>query len=154
LPRIHLTTEIKNATIEVVFDLIRSIDLHIISSEKSREIAITLRTTGLISLGETVTWQAKHLGFTQELTSKITGYQAPFYFADEMVSGAFKSFRHEHFLSLIDGIVIVKDVFDYCSPFGFLGKIADSIFLRRHMTNFLKERNIVIRDFAESDKWN
>jgi|TARA_B110000240_G_C13415284_1_gene417027 ligand-binding SRPBCC domain-containing protein len=153
LPTIKLTTEINNTTIEIVFDLIRSIDLHKISADKSHEEAIAGKTSGLISLNETVTWRAKHLGFTQELTSKITAYVFPFFFADEMVKGAFKSFRHEHYLTQKNGKVIVKDVFKYESPFGFLGKLADTLFLERYMTTFLKERNLVIKNFAESDKW-
>jgi ligand-binding SRPBCC domain-containing protein len=70
-----------------------------------------------------------------------------------MVKGAFKSFRHEHYLTQKNGKVIVKDVFKYESPFGFLGKLADALFLERYMTTFLKERNLVIKNFAESDKW-
>jgi hypothetical protein len=98
LPIIKLTTEINNANVEIVFDLIRSIDLHKIAAHKSKEEAIAGKTSGLISLNETVTWKAKHLGFTQELTSKITDYIYPTFFANEMVKGAFKSFRHAHYL--------------------------------------------------------
>lgn len=153
MPTIKLTTEINNTNIEIVFNLIRSIDLHKISTKNSNEEAIAGRITGLISLNETVTWRARHLGFTQELTSKITDYIFPTFFADEMVKGAFKSFRHEHFLEQKKNIVIVKDVFIYESPFGFLGKIADFIFLKRYMINFLKERNKVIKEFSETDNW-
>ena len=153
MPIIKLTTEINNANIEIVFDLIRSIDLHKISTHKSKEEAIAGKTSGLISLNETVTWRAKHLGFTQELTSKITDYIAPTFFADEMVKGAFKSFRHEHYLSQKKDNVIVKDVFEYAAPLGFLGKLADFLFLESYMTNFLKERNLVLKDFAETDQW-
>jgi ligand-binding SRPBCC domain-containing protein len=153
LPVIKLTTEINNATIEIVFDLIRSIDLHKISTHKSKEEAIAGKTSGLISLNETVTWRAKHLGFTQELTSKITDYRYPTFFADEMVKGAFESFRYEHYLTKKKNNVIVKDVFEYAAPLGFLGKLADFLFLKKYVTNFLKERNLVLKDFAETDRW-
>lgn len=153
MPTIKLTTEINCDDIHLVFNLIRSIDLHKISTKKTKEKAITGKTSGLISLNETVTWRAKHLGFTQELTSIITDCVAPNFFADEMVSGAFKSFRHEHYLEQKGKLVIVKDVFKYKSPFGFLGNIADFLFLERYMTNFLRERNTVIKDFAETNKW-
>lgn len=153
MPTIKLTTEINNSNIEIVFDLIRSIDLHKISTQKSSEKAIAGKISGLISLHETVTWQAKHLGFTQQLTSKITDYVFPTFFADEMVKGTFKSFRHEHYLEQKNEKIIVKDVFEYQSPLGFLGKIADFIFLKKYMENFLKDRNQVIKEFAETDKW-
>lgn len=98
MPKIELKTEINTTNIEVVFNLIRSIDLHKISTKKSKETAISGKTSGLISFGETVTWRAKHFGFYQKLTSKITDYKFPTYFVDEMQKGAFKSFRHEHLL--------------------------------------------------------
>ena len=153
MPKIHLETIINIADINIVFNLIRSIDLHKISTKNSKEEAIAGKTSGLISLNETVTWRAKHLGFTQELTSIITDFKAPTFFADEMVHGAFKSFRHEHYLELKEEKVIIKDIFHYVSPLGVLGKIADVIFLKRYMQHFLIERNKVIKDYAESGKW-
>ncbi|WP_218599306.1 SRPBCC family protein [Polaribacter sp. NJDZ03] len=153
MPKIQLETIINIADINIVFNLIRSIDLHKISTKNSKEEAISGKTSGLISLNETVTWRAKHLGFTQELTSIITDFKAPTFFADEMVHGAFKSFRHEHYLELKEEKVIVKDIFHYVSPLGVLGKIADVIFLKRYMQHFLIERNKVIKDYAESGKW-
>jgi len=42
--------------INVVFDLIRNIDFHKISTKKSNEEAIAGKTSGLIALNETVTW--------------------------------------------------------------------------------------------------
>ncbi|WP_299013714.1 SRPBCC family protein [uncultured Polaribacter sp.] len=153
MPTIHLTTVINTNNIELVFNLIRSIDLHIISTKKSNEKAIDGKTKGLIGLNETVTWQAKHLGVTQKLTSKVTDYVFPTFFADEMVKGAFKSFRHEHYLEQKEGQVIIKDVFKYSAPLAFLGKVADFLFLKKYMTNFLKDRNVTIKDFAETEKW-
>ena len=153
MPKIELETIICIDDINVVFDLIRSIDFHKISTEKSKEEAIAGKTSGLISLNETVTWRAKHLGFTQELTSIITDFDAPFFFADEMLKGIFKSFRHEHYLKQFDERIIVKDIFEYESPFGFLGKIADFLFIKRYMQIFLMERNTMIKEYAESGKW-
>lgn len=145
---INLLTRI-NAPIDVVFDLSRSIDLHKISTAHTNEEAIAGRTSGLIELGETVTWRAKHLGFTQELTTKITFFERPDYFIDEMVKGAFQSFKHEHIFSLDDGLTLMTDVFAYRSPFGILGKFIDVLFLKRYMTNLLMTRNLTIKEFAE-----
>ena len=66
-----------NAPIEIVFDLSRSIDMHIESTKQTGEQAIAGRKSGLIELGETVTWRAKHFGIWQSLTSKITDYNYP-----------------------------------------------------------------------------
>lgn len=152
MPTIVLFTEIK-AKQELVFDLSRSIDLHLISTKKTNEKAISGKTSGLIELGETVTWRAKHLGVYQNFTSKVTGCESPSYFADIMLSGAFKTFEHQHFFSHENGVTLLKDVMMYTSPLGILGKLAYVLFLTQYMTNFLILRNNTIKAFAETNKW-
>ena len=152
MPRIELRTEIK-ANKEIVFDLARSIDLHKISTEHTNETAIAGKTNGLIELNESVTWRAKHFGLYQILTSKITEFDRPNYFADEMVSGAFSEFKHEHHFENLNGGTLMTDFFDYKSPLGILGKLADKIFLEKYMIDLLSERNRIVKEFAESDKW-
>ncbi len=152
MPRIELQTEIK-ADIELVFDLTRSIDFHRISTEHTGEKAIAGRTSGLLEAGETVTWRAKHFSIYQNLTSRVTGFQRPVYFADEMVKGAFEGFRHEHFFSKSKEGTLMIDVFEYQSPLGFLGKIADNLFLEKYMTRFLSRRNESLKLFLETGRW-
>ncbi|MGS0527314.1 SRPBCC family protein [Zobellia nedashkovskayae] len=136
-----------------MFDLSRSIDLHKISTEHTNETAIAGKTSGLIGLDESVTWRAKHFGVYQLLTSKITEFESPNLFVDEMVKGAFKRFRHEHHFTESNEGTLMTDYFDYESPLGFLGKLADKLFLLEYMTDLLKERNRIVKDFAETDKW-
>lgn len=152
MPKIELETII-NAPIERVFDLARSIDLHADSMAHTSEKAIAGVTKGLINLGETVTWEATHFGIKQNLTSKITICDRPTKFGDTMVSGAFSRFDHEHFFEEIDGKTVMRDVFDYDSPLGFLGKIADFLFLENYMKNLLIDRNETIKRVAESEDW-
>ena len=152
MPRIELQTEIK-AKKEIVFDLSRSIDLHKISTKHTNETAIAGKTSGLIELNESVTWRAKHFGIYQKLTSKITEYDRPNYFADEMVRGTFSEFKHEHHFVEFNNGTLMTDVFEYKSPLGILGKIADYLFLEKYMTELLIERNRIVKSYAESDKW-
>ncbi|MGJ8666997.1 MAG: SRPBCC family protein [Patiriisocius sp.] len=152
MPKIELQTEIK-ADRKVVFDLSRSIDLHKISTEQTNEEAIAGKTSGLIGIDESVTWRAKHFGIYQKLTSKITEFDRPNFFVDEMVKGAFKEFKHEHHFAELNNGTLMTDIFDYNSPFGILGKIADKLFLKKYMTELLTERNRVVKEFAESEKW-
>ncbi|MFC5044744.1 cell division protein [Aquimarina hainanensis] len=152
MPTIALQTIIK-ADKKIVFDLSRSIDLHKISTAHTKEEAIAGKTSGLIELEEQVTWRAKHLGVFQTLTSKITAYQSPDYFVDEMVRGVFKRFRHEHHFSTVGSDTLLTDYFDYTAPFGILGVCMDIIFLQKYMTTLLIKRNQYIKTFAESDQW-
>jgi ligand-binding SRPBCC domain-containing protein len=149
MTKIELSTRI-NAPIERCFDLARSIDLHMESTKQTGEKAIAGRTSGLIGLGETVTSQAKHLGIRQTLTSKITEFEYPNHFTDEMVKGAFKSIRHEHLFYALDNQTVMKDIFIFESPFGMFGELANFLFLGRYMENLLKKRNRLIKETAES----
>ena len=152
MPITELKTEI-NANKEIVFDLSRSIDLHKISTEHTNEQAIAGKTSGLIGMNESVTWKAKHFGIYQNLTSKITEFERPNYFVDEMQKGAFSEFKHEHHFSELNGGTLMTDYFNYKSPLGILGKLADKLFLKKYMTELLTERNRIVKEFAESEKW-
>ena len=149
---IRLETVI-DAPIERCFDLARSIDLHTVSMTTQNEKAISGRTSGLIELGEEVTWEARHFGVTQQLTSKITAYDRPFRFRDSMVQGAFQRFDHDHLFEQRDTGTLMTDAFDYNAPLGILGIIAERLFLTRYMRNLLTGRNEVIQRVAESDEW-
>jgi len=151
MPIITLETRIKS-DIETCFDLSRSIDLHQISTPGTHEKAIAGVTSGLIELGETVTWEARHLGMLQQLTSRITAMNRPFHFRDEQVKGVFRSIIHDHFLEQHGDTVIMKDSFRFETPCGFLGKVFNTIFLKRYLTKLLSERNNIIRDYAENGK--
>ena len=152
MPKIKLQTKIK-ATRNIVFDLSRSIDLHKISTEHTNEEAIAGKTSGLIGMNESVTWRAKHFGVYQNLTSKITEYNRPKYFTDQMVKGAFKEFKHEHHFEELNDETLMTDLFYYKSPFGILGKIADKLFLKKYMIELLTERNRIVKQFVESGRW-
>ncbi len=152
MPTIKIETKI-NADINIVFDLSRSIDLHKISTQHTNEEAIAGVTSGLIGKDESVTWRAKHLGIYQKLTSKITKFEKPDYFVDEMEKGIFKGFKHEHIFRQNNGQTIMMDIFEYESPFGILGRIADKIFLKSYMKRLLEKRNETIKEFAECNKW-
>lgn len=149
MPEILLKTYI-GAPIERCFDQARSIDLHTDSMSHTGEKAIAGRTSGLIGLGETVTWEAKHFGIRQTLTSKITGFDYPNLFTDEMVKGAFKSIRHEHYFAARNGQTLMTDIFIFESPLGIPGRLANFLFLKRYMTKLLIKRNCAIKQAAES----
>jgi len=144
------TQTIIEANVKTCFDLARSIDVHQESLKQSQEIAIYGKITGLIELGETVTWEAKHFGFVQHLTSKVTKFESSKYFVDEMVSGAFKLFRQAHIFRENGDKTIMINVLYFESPYGIVGNVANSLFLKRYMANLLKKRNKFIKNKAEA----
>ena len=149
---IELETRI-NAPIERVFDLSRSIDAHLDSTSATGERAVAGTTTGLIGLGETVTWSAVHFGVRQQLTVEIVEYDRPHTFADQMLTGAFKSMHHRHTFEEVDDGTLMRDCFTFEAPLGFLGTIAEKMVLASYLRRFLETRNARLKDLAEGDDW-
>lgn len=152
MPKIELVTEIF-APIEICFDLARSIDLHQISTANTSEKAIAGVTTGLIDLNEYVTWEAVHFGIKQQLSSKITAFDKPYYFVDEQIEGPFKSIYHQHKFSEADDKVLMRDIFEFSAPYGIFGRIFSALILTNYLKKLLLHRNEIIRNYAETDKW-
>lgn len=142
------------APIERVFDLARSVDAHQASTAESKERAVDGVTTGLVGMGDEVTWEANHFGIRQRLKVRITDFDRPVMFADEMVFGAFKSMKHIHNFVEIEGGTKMSDEFKFEAPFGLVGKLAEWVFLKWYMNRFLKIRNRVLKELAESDQWS
>lgn len=142
-----------NAKPEVCYKLSLSVDLHQLSAQKTGEHIVGGVRQGIMRLGDTVTWKAKHLGVWQTLTTKITAEKRYEYFVDEMLQGAFKSMKHEHYFVETSNGTLMKDVFLFESPWGLLGRLFNFIVLERYMRSFLFKRNQTIKEIAESDKW-
>ena len=147
MPLIELETQIE-APIERVFDLARSIDAHMASTEGSNERAVAGRTTGLIGDGETVTWEARHFGVKQRLSVRITKFDRPHVFEDVMIRGAFSSMHHTHRFTSSGAGTLMKDEFHFAAPFGFLGRIAEGLFLTGYMRRFLMQRAVKLKQMA------
>lgn len=148
MPFIRLETLIR-APAARCFDLSRDIGVHVASTGGTRERAVAGVTSGLINLGETVTWEATHFFVRQRMTSKITAFERPLMFVDEMQRGPFGRWRHAHLFEERDGATLMVDEVEYASPLGPLGRLADALFLESYMTRLLAGRNAYIKRLAE-----
>jgi ligand-binding SRPBCC domain-containing protein len=138
------------APIEVCFDLARSVDAHTESSAFTDERAIEPgRTSGLLELGDLVTFEGVHFGLRQRFTAKITEMERPRYFVDELVRSTFRSMRHIHDFRFVDGATVMTDALEWTSPFGILGRLADAVAVRRHMRTFLERKQGRLKEMAE-----
>lgn len=152
MPVIHLSTFIK-ASPEIVFDLARNIDLHADPSSRIGEKAIAGKTSGLISLGEFVTWEGKPFGFKTHLTTKIMEMRSPEYFRDEQQKGPFQKFKHQHFFETTENGTLMRDEMEFEAPFWIFGKMVAVLVIKNYLTNFLKTRNSLLKEYAENGKW-
>ena len=149
MPVIRIETFIQ-APVVRCFDLARDADAHIASTEGSQERIVERTGAGLFELGDTVTWEAVHFGVRQRLTSKITRCEPPHLFEDRMVRGAFHSFAHLHEFRPVENGTLMLDRFEYRSPLGPLGHLADWLFLKRYMRRFLTVRAHYLKQAAEA----
>ncbi|QCX29311.1 SRPBCC family protein [Nocardioides jishulii] len=117
------------------------IDLHLSSMADSDERAVGGVTSGLITLGEEVSWRARHLGIWWSMTSRITVLEPGRRFVDEQVRGPFKRFRHEHRFDAVDGRTRMVDTIDFDAPFGPLGSVAERLVLARYLERLIRTRN-------------
>ncbi len=152
MAKIVLETPIKNSA-KVCYRLCLNVDLHQLTTAKTGEHIVDGVKSGVMKLGDFVTWKAKHFGVWQTLTTKIIEAIPFTYFVDEMQNGAFQSMRHEHYYTEKEAGTLMKDVFYFESPFGILGKIFNYFVLEKYMAKLLVERNQLIKEIAESDKW-
>jgi ligand-binding SRPBCC domain-containing protein len=144
------------APLERVFDLARSVEVHLAGNVHWGETAVAEQgvTSGLLARGDRVTWRARHFGIRWKLASEITAMERPGSFQDAMIRGPFGMMRHDHFFRAVGANETeMRDVFCFAAPLGVLGAIGEAIVLRRYMRRLLVERNAAIKSIAESNQW-
>jgi len=137
--------------VERCFDLARDPDLHARSVAQTGERVVSRTGEGLLGLGDLVTFEARHFGARQRLVAKVTRFEPPHLFEDQMVRGAFKSFRHVHAFEQTEAGTLMIDTFEYEPPLGPLGALAASLFLTRYLRRLLTGRAPYLKRHAEHD---
>jgi ligand-binding SRPBCC domain-containing protein len=133
---------------ERLFDLARSIDLHLDSQRKSGERAVGGVTTGLIGKGQEVTWRARHFGIRLTMTSRITQFDFPRSFTDEQVRGPFRWFRHVHEFQATSAGSMMTDLVEFTAPFGLLGWVAERVVLAPYLERLIRDRAEFLADVS------
>jgi ligand-binding SRPBCC domain-containing protein len=134
---------------ERCFLLSLNMDLHVESTART-ERAIAGVMHGLIGPNETVTWQGRHFGFKLTHETLISKYDRPRHFQDIMLRGMFKSFEHDHYFDPSpDGATLMRDQLCFSAPLGLLGLFAEKFVLSSYLSNFLTQRNELIKQVAE-----
>lgn len=142
MPTLIIETTI-NAAPKICFDLVR---------RASTETNIQ-KIIGGFEKAQIVTFYGSFLGFKQDLTLKVTDFERPQIFIDAMTEGNFKSFRHIHEFTLQnDSQTLLKDTFEWSSPFGIFGKIIDKVFLKKRLREIVVRRNQRLKQITEREK--
>ena len=132
------------------FDLARDVDAHARSAVHTGERVVAGRTSGLLELGDSITFEGRHLGVRQRLTAVVTAFDPPRHFRDTMTAGAFRSMVHDHhFEGTPDGGTVMTDVLRFVAPVGPLGWVAERLLVGPHLRRFLVARGRALQTMAE-----
>ena len=72
--------------------------------------------------------------------TEITQVKEKEFFVDEQRLGPYRIWHHEHHLIPKDEGVLMTDIITYVPPFGFLGTIANKLFIRRKLEEIFNYR--------------
>jgi ligand-binding SRPBCC domain-containing protein len=91
--------------------------------------------------GQIINYTVKPLaGIPMTWTTEITHVVEHEYFVDEQRFGPYALWHHKHFFKEIDGGVEMEDIVHYKIPFGFLGDIANTLFVKRKLKEIFDYR--------------
>jgi ligand-binding SRPBCC domain-containing protein len=85
-------------------------------------------------------------GIPMRWTTEITHVSEGKYFVDEQRFGPYAFWHHKHFFEAIPGGVLATDVVDYALPFGLLGRIAHSLFVRNKLRAIFDFRYSILEE--------
>ncbi|MDB5326297.1 MAG: cell division protein [Phycisphaerales bacterium] len=139
------------APLERCFDLARDVEAHVQSAAATGERVVDGKRTGLLELGDTITFEARHLGFRRRLSAVISAFDRPTFFQDRMTAGAFKSLEHDHhFTANADGSTHMVDNVRFQVPCGWPGRLVGRWIVAPHLQKFLIQRGQVLKTMAEA----
>jgi ligand-binding SRPBCC domain-containing protein len=110
-------------------------------------------TSGLIGPNQHTLMEAKVAGIRISTEMKLTHYAPPFYFSYEIVNSVFESVVHEYYFYDLKEETVMVDNFYFETRFGILGEILNFLFLKRFLVKAIQQRDEILREYAEGDKW-
>lgn len=83
--------------------------------------------------GAEIDYSLSWLGMPLHWKTRITEYEPPFLFVDEMKKGPYSLWRHRHTFRPSEQGTIVGDRVEYALPFGLIGRLAHALLVRRQV---------------------
>jgi len=101
--------------------------------------------------GQIIEYKVKPvLGIPLNWVTEITEVKKPFYFIDEQKSGPYKKWHHQHKFEETKEGVLMTDILHYAIPLGAVGRIANSLFVKKQLQEiFAYRKEVVNRLFNE-----
>ena len=73
------------------------------------------------------------LGIKMNWMTEITHVKDKEYFVDEQRFGPYALWHHQHHFKQVDGGILMTDIVNYAIPYGFIGRIANSLIVKEQL---------------------
>ncbi|HEY3406508.1 MAG TPA: SRPBCC family protein [Ohtaekwangia sp.] len=91
--------------------------------------------------GKIIIYRIRVLPFyTTTWVTEISHVQEPHYFVDDQRSGPYALWHHQHHFKKVDAGVEMTDEINYAIPFGFIGRLANWLFVGRQVNAIFNYR--------------
>jgi ligand-binding SRPBCC domain-containing protein len=137
-----IKTQFVHASIDQVWDFISSpANLKEITPEYMRfditsEILPEKMYAGMIISYKVMPLPGIPMTWVTEITQVVEGR----YFIDEQRIGPYSLWHHQHFIEPHEHGVMMTDIVSYSPPLGFLGRLANTLFIRRQLEEIFSYR--------------
>jgi ligand-binding SRPBCC domain-containing protein len=96
--------------------------------------------------GQIISYRIKLLpGINVYWVTEITHVERPYYFMDDQVTGPYTIWKHQHWFREVAGGIEMTDEITYAIPFGFLGRLANYLFVAQQLRIIFKFRHETLR---------
>jgi ligand-binding SRPBCC domain-containing protein len=100
--------------------------------------------------GSLIDYQIRLSGLPFRWRTLISSYNPPHEFVDEQIKGPYSFWHHRHQFYAEGDETVIEDTVTYTIPFGILGRIVHTLFIRAKLRKIFEYRKAIIeRWFAE-----
>ena len=100
-----------------------------------------------MQVGAVIDYTIKVFGLRRYWTTMISDYKPPHKFVDVQLKGPYEFWHHTHTFEACAEGTIVRDTVRYVLPFGWLGRLAHALVVKRQLRQIFDFRSKVIEDF-------
>jgi ligand-binding SRPBCC domain-containing protein len=145
--QLHQTQKIP-ASMEVVWDFMSSPEnLKRITPPYMGFDVISNSNSKKMYAGMIITYVVRPvLNIPTNWVTEITHVKEGEFFVDEQRMGPYTLWHHQHKIEPIEGGVLMTDIVTYIPPFGFIGAIANKLFIRNKLKEIFSFRTKAVED--------
>jgi ligand-binding SRPBCC domain-containing protein len=92
------------------------------------------------------------MGIKMHWVTEITHVQDKHYFVDEQRFGPYALWHHKHFLKEVPEGIEMTDIIHYKIPFGFIGRIANTLFIKKKVKEIFDHRYSILEELFNHGK--